>query len=112
MRLVNLVWGPLEAHYRACRIELTRIPVRDFDPVDLREKLHECVRVLDSLLRAGHLVYLHCTAGTGRSPAVAIAYLHRCWGWNLDIAAAYIKARRPSSPNLEAIRLAAWNLPN
>jgi protein-tyrosine phosphatase len=85
--------------------------VRDFDPADLREKLHECVRVLDSLLRASHSVYLHCTAGTGRSPAVAIAYLHRCWGWYLDIAAAYIKAHRPSSPNLEAIRLAAWDPP-
>ncbi len=78
MRAVNLVWEPLEAHYQTCGIELSRLPVRDFDPVDLREKLAECVRTLDRLLAASHSVYLHCTAGTGRSPTVAIAYLHWC----------------------------------
>ena len=54
MRAVNLVWEPLEAHYRNSGIELCRVPVRDFDPVDLREKLPECVRALDHLLAASH----------------------------------------------------------
>jgi len=109
MRAVKLVWEPLEAHYRTCGIELSRLPVRDFDPVDLREKLAECVRTLDRLLAASHSVYLHCTAGTGRSPTVAIAYLHWCRGWDLDGAVVYVKERRPCSPNLEAIRLAIWD---
>ncbi len=112
MRAVNLVLEPLEAHYRACGVELARLPVRDFDPVDLREKLPECVRVLDSLLKAGHSVYLHCTAGTGRSPTVAIAYLHWCLGWGLDEAIVYVKQLRQTSPNLEAIRLANWDAAN
>ena len=106
MRCVDLAWGPLEAHYIACGIELCRVPVRDFDPVDLQEKLPKCVRSLDRLLSAGHAVYLHCTAGTGRSPTVAIAYLHWCRGWDLDRAVAYVKERRPCSPNLDAIRQA------
>ncbi len=108
MRAVNLVWEPLEAHYRTCGIELSRLSVRDFDPVDLREKLPECVHVLDSLLKAGYSVYLHCTAGTGRSPTVAIAYLHWYQRWDLDAAVAYVKERRLCSPNVEAIRLAVW----
>jgi len=58
------------------RIELCRVPVRDFDLVDLREKLLECVHLLERLLAASHLVYLHCTIGAARSPTVAIAYLH------------------------------------
>lgn len=106
MRAVNLAWEPLEAHYKASSIELYRLPVRDFDSVDLREKLPRCVRALDHLLAVGHSVYLHCTAGTGRSPTVAIAYLHWCYGWDLYVADAYNRERRPCSPNLEAIRLA------
>ncbi len=112
MRSLGLAWEPLEAHYRACGVELARLPVRDFDPLDLRQKLPECVRVLDSLLRAGHSVYLHCTAGTGRSPTVAIAYLHWCLGWGLDEAIVYVKQLRQTSPNLEAIRLANWDAAN
>jgi len=109
MRVVNLGWEPLEAHYRSCGIELSRLPVRDFDLIDLRDKLPECAATLDRLLAANHTVYLHCTAGTGRSPTVVIAYLHWCQGWDLDAAVTYVKERRPCSPNLEAIRLAIWD---
>lgn len=109
MRSVNVAWEPLQAHYAACGIELCRVPVRDFDAVDLREKLPNCVGALDRLLAAGHSVYLHCTAGTGRSPTTAIAYLHWCRGWDLDGAVAYVKDRRQCSPNVEAILEAIWN---
>ncbi len=105
---VNLAWEPLEAHYRACAIELARFPVKDFDPVDLRDKLPKCVVILDRLLTANHTVYLHCTEGAGRSPTVAISYLHWCQGWDLEAAVTYVKERRLCSPNVEAIRLAVW----
>jgi protein-tyrosine phosphatase len=108
MRAVNVVWEPLDAHYRTSGIKLCRVPVRDFDPVDLREKLPDCVRVLRHLFAAGHIVYLHCTAGAGRSPTVAIAYLQWCLGWKLDQAVAHVKERWECSPNIEAIRLARW----
>jgi len=109
MRSVNLAWEPLEAYYRVSGIELCRLPVRDFDPLDLRDKLPACVRTLRRLLAAGQTVYLHCTAGTGRSPTVAIAYLHWCLQWDLDRVVAYVKERWPCSPNTEAIRQATWN---
>ncbi len=109
MGSVSLTWEPLEAHYKASGIELCRVPVRDFDAADLREKLPTCVRALDELLVAGHTVYLHCTAGTGRSPTVAIAYLYWCRGWELVRAAEYVQQQHPCSPNVEAIRLANWD---
>ncbi|MCZ6451594.1 MAG: dual specificity protein phosphatase family protein, partial [Deltaproteobacteria bacterium] len=100
-------WGSLQDHYRASGIELRRVPVRDFDPTDLREKLPECVRVLDQLLKEGRLVYVHCTAGAGRSPTVVIAHLHWCRNWDLDEAVAFVKKYRTCSPNVETIRLAS-----
>lgn len=108
MRAVKLDWKPLEAHYRKSGIQLCRVPVRDFDPVDLRKKLPECVRTLDQLLAASHSVYLHCTLGAARSPTVAIAYLCWCRGWDLDEAVTYVKTRWQCSPNLEAVQLAVW----
>lgn len=86
--------------------------MRDFDPVDLQEKLPKCVLALDQLLATGHSVYLHCTEGAGRSPTVAIAYFPWCLGCDLDQAAAYVKERWGRSPNTEAIQLAIWHRAN
>src|SRR5437870_4454461 len=72
----NIDWPGLEASYQTHGIRVRRIPVRDFDPEDLAKKLPQCVRILAELLDAGNTVYMHCTAGTGRSPTVAIAYLY------------------------------------
>jgi len=99
-------WPWLQARYRQSGIELRRVPVRDFDPQDLQDKLVECVRVLAELLQAGHTVYVHCTAGAGRSPNVVIAYLHWVKQWDLDEAIDHVSHRRPCVPNPEAIRLA------
>jgi hypothetical protein len=104
-------WGidfaGLEAWYGACGVKIRRLPVRDFDPDELRWKLPECVELLDQLLRQGHTVYLHCSAGVNRSPSVAIAYL--CWigGWTFEAATGHVMACRPCDPYLESIRLAS-----
>ena len=102
-------WEKLEAHYRKTEIEVVRFPIRDFDPDDLREKLPGGVQALEELLAAGRTVYLHCTAGVNRSPTVAIAHIHWCRGWDLEKAIAFVKERRTCSPEVEAIRLAAWD---
>ena len=108
MRSVDVDWKPLEENYRKRNVALTRCRVRDFDSLDLREKLPECVRALQRLLANGHTVYLHCTAACGRSPTVAIAYLHWHLGWDLNRAVTYVKHRRPCVPNVDAIRGANW----
>ena len=102
----DLDWNRLEARCRELDIEVRRVAVRDFDGLDLRTKLPQCVQALDELLRQGRTVYLHCNVGAGRSPSVAIAYL--CWKqrWNLDEAVEHVSQCRSCSPNVEAIVLA------
>ena len=90
------------------KLAFRNVPVRDFDAQDLQRKLPECVAVLDHMLKAGHTVYLHCTAGTGRSPSVAADYLHWCLAWPLETAVAHVRDRRNCSPNVESIRCARW----
>ena len=103
---LELDWEPLEARYRELGMELRRVPVRDFDEDDLRKNLPACVAVLQELLDAGHTVYVHCNLGVGRSPSVAVAYLHWIQRRPLDEAAEHVYGCRNVSPNLRAIRLA------
>jgi len=74
--------------------------------VELRAKLYSAIQALSELLAEGHTVYLHCTAGIGRAPTVAIGYLHTCLGWEWDEAVAHVKQARQCAPHVEALRLA------
>ena len=102
----DLDWSRLQTRCNELGIAVRRIPVRDFDSEDLRKKLSRCVQAVDELLRADHTVYAHCNVGAGRSPAVAIAYLHWRQGWNLDEAIEHVTRCRSCSPNIETIVMA------
>jgi atypical dual specificity phosphatase len=97
MAAAKLNWQLLESHYKTCAVSLHRMPMKE-EQVILRQKLLSCVDRLDDLLAAGHTVHLRCTAGVGRSPTVAIAYLHRCLGWEMDAAIRYVKQVRIVHP--------------
>ncbi len=99
-------WPRLAAHYRESGIEVRRVPVRDFDVDDLRRKLPDAVEALDELLRAGHTVYVHCSAGINRSPSTVVAYLYWIEGRSLDDALAHVLGCRSCDPYVDAIRLA------
>ena len=58
-------------------------------------------------------VYVHCTAGLGRAPAVCIAYIH--WfephgPMPLDAAYSHLTSIRPCGPKRDAIRGATFDL--
>lgn len=57
------------------------------------------VREQELARAAGGKVYVHCTAGLGRSPAVAIASLYWFTDMQLDEAYAYLTGIRPCGPN-------------
>lgn len=103
LRYVN--FEDFRIHYREAAIELHRLPIEDFNEVDLVAKLPAAVDLLKQLLDANHRVYVHCTAGMGRSAAVAVTYLSLYHGQSLDNALAYVKDCRPViCPNVSAIR--------
>ncbi|CAD5172604.1 unnamed protein product [Musa acuminata subsp. malaccensis] len=88
-----------------------RRPARDFDPDSLRSQLPKAVSSLEWAISEGKgRVYVHCTAGLGRAPAVAISYLF--WFCDMDLNTAYntVTSKRPCGPNKRAIRGATYDL--
>jgi atypical dual specificity phosphatase len=102
----GVTWDCLESHYQTTGVEVQRVPVRDFDPDDLRRQLPQCIEALDELLRQGHTVYVHCNMGINRSPTIVIAYLHWAQGWDLEKAADHVMECRSCDPYVDAIGLA------
>lgn len=106
MQTWGIDWAHVSGHYKACDMDLARVPIVDFDPIDLRKELANGVDALATLVEQQHRVYVHCTAGIGRAPAVVIAWLVWCRDWQLDEATSFVKQRRVCSPAVEAIRKA------
>lgn len=92
----------------------------DFDAGDLRNRLPPAVRSIARFINGtvlpavpvqrSPLVLVHCNAGLGRSPAVALAYQFWVEGSSLDAALADLMAVRPCHPQLHAIREATCDL--
>ncbi|KAL4334350.1 hypothetical protein GQ457_07G019660 [Hibiscus cannabinus] len=104
----------LQSIIERCRqlgVHHIRKPARDFDPDSLRNILPRAVSSLEWAISEGKgKVYVHCTAGLGRAPAVAIAYMFWFCGMNLNTAYEALTSERPCGPNKKAIRGATYDL--
>ncbi|XP_020685709.1 phosphoglucan phosphatase DSP4, amyloplastic [Dendrobium catenatum] len=98
----------IEDYAEKCEnIEHVRAEIRDFDAFDLRMRLPAVVSKLNKAInRNGGVAYVHCTAGLGRAPTVALAYMYWVLGYKLSEAHKFLQSRRACCPKLEAIRSA------
>lgn len=125
----SLHWGvsveEIEGAAASLGIRRLSCPLKDFDPTSLRRRLAKAASVVSEERRKGRRVYLHCTAGLGRAPAVAIATMWwegvreaRCSTREDDaparscLSSAYeaLTSIRPCGPNREAIRSATQDI--
>lgn len=104
MKALGVNWRKLQKHYGKREITVYRHPIRDFDPVDLANRMRGAVSQVGDLEAVGHLIYIHCTAGVGRAPAVAIGHLAWNLGWDLEEAYDFVRERRACDPYIDAIR--------
>lgn len=105
LRVRGQDWATMEAVYAALHIHVERVPMRDFDYKDQRRRLPDAVKTLAKLLAAEHTVYLHCSAGLGRSPLVAMAYLYWCQNESLKGAITAVEKHRSCSPMKELLEV-------
>lgn len=90
-------WSKLYSAYQYNNIVAQRFPIADFDEVDLGNKLASPVKTLNSLLSAGHRVYVHCNAGICRAPATVLGYLCHYRGMTFEQGLAFIRENRPQA---------------
>lgn len=92
-------------------VQHVRHYVRDFDPFSLRINLPDAVRKVHTAFQDGRgKVYIHCTAGMGRAPALALAYMWWCRGLELHEAFEKLYSVRKCCPKLAAIREATCDV--
>ncbi len=90
-------------HGRRLGMEMARSPMRDFNPCEQRQRLPAAVRRLWGLITDRHRVYVHCTAGMGRSPLTILGYLTFVEGYTREDAMHLLRSKRPGViPSLEA----------
>ncbi len=58
-------------------------------------KLDEAAAAIEELLGKGDRVFVHCGAGTKRSPLAVAWYLHTYKGMTIEEAYAFIQKKRP-----------------
>ena len=103
-QVLGVRWERLMERYLEHDLVVQRYPIRDFDRDDLREHLPGVAGLLNDMLAIGHRVYIHCTAGVGRAPAVAIAYLAWHKEWDLERAYEHVREARKCDPYIDVIR--------
>jgi len=109
MRFLEIDWSAINRQYVHSKVQLRRIPIIDFDRVDLLDQLPRCISALHSLMRTGNTTYVHCTAGVNRAPTTIVAYLYWFSNWELLDAAKHVKSLRVCSPDTEIIERASKN---
>ena len=68
-------WPLLWQAYTAAGIQVTRVPMIDFDKRSLARHLEDAVAAVEAHVSAGRKVYVHCQAGLNRSPTTIAAWL-------------------------------------
>ncbi|GMP68501.1 hypothetical protein CsSME_00028107 [Camellia sinensis var. sinensis] len=92
-------------------IQHLRAEIRDFDAFDLRMRLPAVVSKLHKAIsRNGGVTYIHCTAGLGRAPAVALAHMFWFDGYKLTDGHSLLLSKRLCCPKLDAIKSATADI--
>eukprot|EP00262_Sarcandra_glabra_P015940 TRINITY_DN5032_c0_g3_i1.p1 TRINITY_DN5032_c0_g3~~TRINITY_DN5032_c0_g3_i1.p1 ORF type:complete len:375 (+),score=53.49 TRINITY_DN5032_c0_g3_i1:210-1334(+) len=104
--------GAIQEYANQCDdIHHYRAEIRDFDAFDLRMRLPAVVsKLYKAINRNGGVTYIHCTAGLGRAPATALAYMFWVQGYNLSEGHRLLQSKRSCFPKLEAIKSATADI--
>eukprot|EP00347_Sterkiella_histriomuscorum_P011252 403373163 len=99
-------WPRMLEYYAQHKVTAVHYPIHDFNEEDLKAKIKGGADILNQMINQQGLdVYVHCTAGMGRAPAVVLTYLCLYKGMDPDEADLFVKThRKVSVPNMRAVR--------
>lgn len=79
---------------KAANVRYIRLPVKDAEPVPMRQ-FEMVMKAIVESIRTGN-VLVHCAVGFSRSPTLTAAYMHRVGYKHVDTAMEEIRQLRPS----------------
>jgi len=85
----------LETLYSQHKIKLVFLPTKDMVASTKRMMMTTAALVIASLLRKGHVVYVHCNCGIGRAIAAVAAYFVCVKKWAPEVISLYMSMLRP-----------------
>lgn len=106
----GLPWQKLHDHFKSRGIKCSRFPINDMTEKELQSNLFIAAQHLNNMINVEGLnVYVHCTSGVSRAPAVVVTYLClfkqvKCWN-SVEDTSQFIKAYNPKlAPNNKIIQ--------
>ena len=85
-----------------------RVPIPDgfLGGIPTESQFDQTLQILERWSDKGHVIYVHCLAGVGRSPAVCALYLSKQQAIPLDKAIAYVREQHSiTAPTLNQIQV-------
>ncbi|TNV79982.1 hypothetical protein FGO68_gene17402 [Halteria grandinella] len=106
----SIDWSKMQAYYKGRNIQPECCPVQDLEKPDVDLNLSLGAKKLDEMLKRKLKVYVHCTTGMDRAPAVVLTYLSIFYDMDPNIADQFVKSHRSvSQPDLAAVKRAVSN---
>ena len=90
-------------------LEFYSCAIEDKNKVDFLEKWTEGVSLLRKLLKKGHVVYVHCSAGVYRSPQIVVLYLIIQYNITPAKAIAFVRSRHRFARPSESLIMRAFS---
>ncbi|XP_043830045.1 laforin-like [Dromiciops gliroides] len=78
-------------------IQYLWLPTPELSTEGTVQMLPQAVCLLHGLLQEGHIVYIHCNDGLGRSSAAVCGWLKYVMGWNLRKVQHFLMVKRPAA---------------
>ncbi len=102
--IITLTEDPLPREWlERTGIKGIHIPMSDHLAPDINE-LKEAVALINSELRSGRTVHVHCLAGIGRTGTVLAVFLKESKGVSIREAIALLRSKRPGSVEFQQER--------
>ncbi|XP_043830901.1 laforin-like [Dromiciops gliroides] len=83
--------------YKEEGIQYLWLPTPELSTEGTVQMLPQAVFLLHGLLQEGHIVYIHCNDGLGRSTAAVCGWLKYVMGWNLRKVQYFLMVKRPAA---------------
>lgn len=84
-----------EISYQSRLFDIVHVPLKNDDYASLLDYLDDAVNIITGYLKKGKVVYVHCSDGVSRAPAIIIYFLMVFYSIDYEAAHKLLRKLRP-----------------